>query len=173
MRIYKTQESVEKDIKNGILDCNFEDVKFECNISIRASIINARDINAYDINARDINAYDINANDINAYDINAHDINAGDINAGDINAHDINAGDINARDINAHDINARDISYYAFLTVYNNIKCKSYKSRRDNHSKPICLDGKLEIIDNEITELTLEQIAEKFGKDVKNIKIKK
>ena len=138
MRIYGTQESVEKDIQNGILDCNFEDVKFECNISIQASIINA------------------------------HDINACDINAGDINAHDINAGDINAHDINAH-----DISYYAFLTVYNNIKCKSYKSRRDNHSKPICLDGKLEIIDNEITELTLEQIAEKFGKDVKNIKIKK
>jgi hypothetical protein len=147
-RIYKTQEAVEKDIKDGVLNCNYEDVKFECNINIRASIINASDISAHDINA-----YDISASGINAHDINAYDINAGDIDA--------------------YDISAYDISYYAFLTSYKSIKCKSWKKRRDNAHDPICLDGKLEIIDHEITELTLEQIAEKFGKDVKNIKIKK
>src|SRR3990167_1934849 len=99
---------------------------------------------------------------------------AGDINAWDINAWDINAWDINAWDINAWDINARDILYYAFCGVYNSIKCLSIKAKREKHNEPICLNGKLEIKDKtEILELTLEDVAEKFGKDVKDIKIKK
>ena len=157
MKIYKTQSEVEKDIKNGILAIE-GDVKFECSISILASIIVtagdiiARNINAWDINAGDINAGDINAGNINAEDINAWDINAGDINAWDINAGDINAGDINAGDINAGDINAGNILYYAFCYVYNGIKCLSIKAERYVHQKPICLDGKLEIIEKKAVE---------------------
>ena len=67
MKIYKTQKEVEKDIKDGVLIIN-DDVKFECSISIKASI------NARDINARNINAWNINARDINAWNINAEDI---------------------------------------------------------------------------------------------------
>ena len=122
MKIYTTQQEVEKDINDGVLAIN-GDVKFECSISISASI------NAWDINARNINARNINAGNINAWDINAWDINARDINAWDINAWDINAG---------------NISYSAFCCVYQSIKCLSIKARREKYQPPICLDGKLE-----------------------------
>jgi hypothetical protein len=45
MKIYKKQEEVEKDIKDGMLIIN-EDVKFECNISLEASIKVYGDITA-------------------------------------------------------------------------------------------------------------------------------
>lgn len=98
MKIYKTQEEVEKDIKDGVLLID-GDVKFECSISIDASI-----------RARNITAWDITAGDITAWDINAG-----------------------------------NISYWAFCNSYKSIKCKSYKARRNNHSEPVCLDGKIVI----------------------------
>jgi type 1 fimbria pilin len=140
MKIYKTQQEVEKDIKDGVLTIQ-GDVTFECSISIDASII----VTDGNINAEDINAWDINAEDITAEDINAEDINAWDITAGDITAKNITAGDITARDITAWDITAKEISYHAFCCVYGSIKCKSIKARRTKHHKPICLDGKLTI----------------------------
>jgi len=115
--------------------------------NINAGDINAWDINALDINAWNINAWNIDAWNINAGNINAEDINAWNINAGNINAGDINAEDINAEDINAEDINAEDIKYNAFCNVYNSIKCKSIKAKREIHNKPVCLEGKLEIIE--------------------------
>src|SRR3990167_402854 len=163
MKIYKTQNEVERDIKDNVLALD-ESVEFQCSINIKASLqiegnINARNINAWDIsawniNARNINAWDINAGDINARDISAGNINAWDISAWNINARNINAGDINARDINARDIsawninawdiNARNILYYAFCVVYNSIKCISIKGRRVGYAEPIALDGKIE-----------------------------
>ena len=74
MKIYKTNEDVIKDIKNGVLAIE-GDVTFECSISISASII----VTAGNINAWDINAKDINAGNITARDINARNINAGNI----------------------------------------------------------------------------------------------
>ena len=148
MKIYKTQKEVEKDIKNGVLKID-GDVKFECSISIEASI----EVTAGDINAGDITAGKITACDITAGDITACDINAGKITAGKINAGKINAGKINAGDITAGDINAGDILYYAFCCVYNSIKCFSIKAKRGNHQEPICLDGKLEIIPKEDDEV--------------------
>lgn len=57
MKIYTSQREVEKDIKDGILDIE-GDVKFECSISIEASIhINAGNITARNITARDISYY--------------------------------------------------------------------------------------------------------------------
>ena len=158
MKIYKSQQEVEKDIKNGVLAIN-DDVKFECSISISASIKVSGNIDA-----RDINAGNINARNINARDINARTINAGDINAWDINAWDINARDINAGNIKAGNIKAGNISYYAFCFSYNSIKCYSIKARRENHSEPICLDGKLEIKEQE-DNVALEaiKILEKKG----------
>jgi len=136
MKIYKTQQEVEKDIVNGVLAIE-GDVRFECSISISASI---------KVTCGNITAGDITARDINAGNITAVDINAGDINAGDINAGNINAGNINAGDINAWNINAGNILYYAFCCVYNFIKCKSIKAKRKIYSEPICLEGKVEII---------------------------
>ena len=143
MKIYKTQKEIEVDIKNDVLVVD-GDVKFEVSFSISASLKIAGNITAWNINAWNINAWNINAWNINAWDINAWNINA------------------------------RDILYYAFCEVYNSIKCLSIKAKREKHNEPICLDGKLEIKDKtEILELTLEDVAEKFGKDVKDIKIKK
>ena len=65
MKVYKTQEEVEKDIKNGRL-CIDDDVKFECDINIDANIT-AGNIDALNITALDITAMDINANDITYY----------------------------------------------------------------------------------------------------------
>jgi len=145
MKIYKTQSEVEADIKNGVLAIS-GDVKFECNISIEASIIVTNgNITARNITARNINAWDINAWNITAGNINAWDITAWDINARDINAGNINARDINAWDITAWDITAWDITYYAFCSAYQSIKCTSIKSRRQKAQEPICLDGQLEI----------------------------
>ena len=164
MKIYKTQAEVEADIKDGMLNID-GDVKFECSISIKASInagyidagdikagnIKAEYINAEYIDAGNINAGDIDAGDIDAGNINARNINAGDIDAGNINARNINAWDINAGNINARNINAGDILYYAFCCVYNSIKCKSIKAKRDKHQEPICLDGNIEYKDEEET----------------------
>jgi hypothetical protein len=156
MKIYKTQQEVEADIKDGVLAID-GDVKFECPISINASII-------------------VNAGDINARNINALDINALDINARNINALDINARNINALDINALDINARNISYYAFCSVYYNIKCKSIKARRTPAHPPVCLNGELEIIKDEPVETIKigdktynKQEIEEALKDIKSI----
>jgi len=153
MKIYKTQSEVEADIKNGVLAIE-GDVKFECNISIEASII----VTNGNITARNITAWNITA-----WDINACDINAGNITAWDITASDINARDINARDINARDINAWDISYYAFCSAYQSIKCTSIKSRRQKVQEPICLDGKLEIKpkEDEDVERAIKLLEEK------------
>jgi len=144
MKIYKTQQEVEADIKDGVLAID-GDVKFECSISIEA---------------------DITAWDITAWDITAWDITARNINARNITAWDITAGDINARNINARNITARDIKYYAFCQAYENIKCKSIKAKREVHQEPICLDGEL-IIKEEKSE---EEIIELNGKKYQLIK---
>ena len=161
MKIYKTQDEVEKDIKNEVLEID-GDVKFECSISILANI----KVNAGDINAININAININAININAININARDINARDINAININARDINAGDVNARDINAW-----NILYYAFCCVYNGIKCLSIKAKRTPSQLPICLDGKLEIKEPEQSSVEKEAIELLKKNDYKISKI--
>ena len=143
MKIYKTQSEVEADIKNGVLAIE-GDVKFECPISIDASII-------------------INAGNITARDITAWDITAFDITAGNINARDITAFDINAWNITAGNITAWDISYYAFCSAYQSIKCTSIKSRRQKAQEPICLDGKLKIKpkEDEDVERAIKLLEEK------------
>ena len=124
MKIYNTQEEVEKDIVNDVLVIK-GDVKFNADISIAASIL------------------------VIEGNITAESITAWDINAWDINAENITARDITAKDINAWGINAKDILYYAFCTVYRSIKCVSIKAKRGIAHPPICLDGKLEIKEEE------------------------
>jgi hypothetical protein len=74
MKIYKTQNEVEKDVKNGTLAIE-GDVTFVSSINLNAKIV----VNAGDITARDITARDITAWDITAWDINARGINAWNI----------------------------------------------------------------------------------------------
>ena len=73
MKIYKTQEEFNREVKDGVFRVD-GDVTFEFNLDTPANI-NARNINAWNIDARDINARDINARDINARNINAWNIN--------------------------------------------------------------------------------------------------
>jgi len=73
MKIYKTQSEVERDIKDGVLTIE-GDIKFECSITVLASIKVFGNINAGDIKAWNINAGNINAGNINAGNINARDI---------------------------------------------------------------------------------------------------
>jgi len=145
MKVYKTQSEVEKDVKDGILTIE-GDVKFECSISILASIkVIAGNIIARDIKAGNITAKDITAKDINAWNITAWNIDAWNIDAGSITAKDIKAGNINAWNIDARNINAENIVYYASCLAYNSIQCISIKAKRKIHAEPICLDGELTI----------------------------
>jgi len=74
MKIYKSQKEVERDVKDGVLAIE-GDVRFECSISILASIfVTSGDITAWDITARDITASDITARNITARNITARDI---------------------------------------------------------------------------------------------------
>ena len=148
MKIYKTQSEVEKDIKNNVLVIK-GDVRFECDISIEASI------------------EVINGN-IDAWNIDAWNIEARNINAEDINARNINAEDIDTRDIDAWNIDAWNILYYAFCCVYRNIKCRSIKAKRERHQEPICLDGKLDL---EEEDLSGEEVEVKIKGKVYKAKI--
>src|SRR3989304_6226159 len=67
MKIYKSQKEVERDVKDGVLAIE-GDVRFECSISILASIfVTSGDITAWDITARNITARNITARDILYY----------------------------------------------------------------------------------------------------------
>ena len=154
MKIYKTQQEVERDIKDGALVIE-GDVRFECSISINASImIEAGDITAWNITAWNITAWNINARNITAWNITAWNINAWNINAWNINARNITAGDITAGDITAG-----NILYYAFCCVYLSIKCFSIKAKRNIHKEPICLDGELEIKQKEEPSLSGKKVS--------------
>ena len=78
MKVYKTQQEIEADIKDGVLAVE-GDVKFECSFVIEARI-SVRG----NIDAGNIDAWNINAGNIDAWNINAGNINAGNINAGNI-----------------------------------------------------------------------------------------
>ena len=137
MKTYKTQKEVEKDIVDGVLKIN-EDVTFECNIDIDASI------NAYNINALDINAWDINAYNINASKINAHNINALDIK---YYAFCIAYETLKVKTIKGR----RPNSFH---------KCLDNEIEYKKDTKTISIDGK----DIEISEESFEEFKKQFNK---------
>ena len=77
MRIYKTQQEVESDIKDGLLRVN-DNVKIECNISINASII--------------------------CWNLDCMNLNCGNLNCGNLNCWDLDCGNLNCRDLNCWDL---------------------------------------------------------------------
>ena len=96
-----------------------------------------------------IDAGCIDALNINAINIKAWDVYTRNIDAYDIVAWDVYSWNIYACNIAAENIKARNISYFAVCFAYGNIKCKSIKGSREN-AKHFVLDGKLEMIENEI-----------------------
>ena len=125
MRIYKTQQEVESDIKDGLLRVN-DNVKIECNISINASII----------------CWDLDCGDLDCWDLDCGDLNCGDLNCMDLNCMDLDCKDLNCMDLNCRDLNCMDLSYYAIAVAYYKFKCKSVVGRRNN-SKHFCLDSEV------------------------------
>ena len=108
-------------------------VVFKFDLDVEANI-DAGCIEALNINAANIKAWNVITRNLDAYNIVAWDIYS---------------WDIYACNIEAYNIKARNISYFAVCFAYDNIKCKSIKGRIEN-SKHFALDGKLEMIENEI-----------------------
>ena len=77
MRIYKTQQEVESDIKDRILEVH-DDVKIECNININASIM-CRDLDCMDLNCWDLNCMDLDCRNLNCWDLDCMDLNCRDL----------------------------------------------------------------------------------------------
>ena len=77
MKIYKTQQELEADIKDGLLKVD-DDVKIECNININASII-----------CRNLYCWDLDCGNLNCEDLNCGDLHCGDLNCGDLNCRDL------------------------------------------------------------------------------------
>lgn len=138
MKTYKSQQEVEKDIKDAVLTIN-GDVTFESNIAIEAGIM----VIDGNITAWDISAWDITSKNIEAGDIVCGNLTAKNITAIYIKAYNIVAMDIYADNMIVNNITAWDISYFAFCCVYDGIKCSSIKSRRGGAPPPVCLDGEL------------------------------
>ena len=121
MKVYRTQEEVEKDVVNGVLKID-GDIKIECDVLLsNTSLIIEGDINCRNINCEDIWCWNINC-------------------------WNINCGDITCRDINCWGINCRGINFYAVAFAYNSFVCKSIKSKREN-SKYFCLDSDVKVIE--------------------------
>ena len=131
MKIYKTQEQVNKDIKNGVLQIQ-GDVNFECDIVVDCKIY------AYNIRAKDIIARNINARNIDARNINAQNIYACNITAWNIVAWDIDAWDIWADT----SMDADNISYHSVCCARKSFTCKSV-SGIQKYARHFCLDGEI------------------------------
>ena len=143
---------------------------------------NGRDFNGWnfyglDFNGCNFNGWDFNGCNFNGWDFNGWNFYGCDFNGWDFNGRDFNGRDFYGRDFNGRDFygrnfygcnfngwgfNGKKVSYGAFFNCYGSMKCESYEGRRQPHSEPICLDGRIEIIKPE---------EPKSGKTVK-IKVK-
>ena len=65
MKIYKTQQEVESDIKDGLLKVD-DDVKIECNIIINASII-CWNLDCGDLHCMDLDCMNLDCRDLSYY----------------------------------------------------------------------------------------------------------
>jgi hypothetical protein len=133
MKIYKSNEEVKKDIKDGYLIIE-DDVHFDFENVIISANIKANNIDAYNIKANNIDA-----NNIKAYNIDAYNIKANNIDANNIKAYNIDANDIDANDIKANNIKC------AFCIAYNRFECVSVKGGRENSDNEIVFKEKKQI----------------------------
>ena len=115
------------------------------------------DIQKFNFNGEDFNGGNFNGGNFDGGDFNGGDFNGGDFNGGNFNGWNFNGGDFDGGDFNGWNFNGKKISYYAFFISYKNIKCTSWEKRRDNALDPICLDGRLEIVNEECTHTNCQQ----------------
>jgi hypothetical protein len=106
--------------------------------------------------------------DFNGGDFNGRDFNGRDFNGRDFNGRDFNGWDFNGWDFNGRNFNGKKVLYYAFFNCYGHIKCESIKGRRTPHAEPICLDGKLEIKEDNVALEAIKLLEEKGYKIIKN-----
>jgi len=120
MKIYKTQQELEADIKDGLLRVD-DNVKIECNININASII---------------------CWNLDCMNLNCGNLNCWNLNCWNLDCRDLNCRNLDCRDLNCMDLHCRNLSYYAVAFAYESFKCKSVVGRRNN-SKHFCLDSEV------------------------------
>jgi len=155
MKIYKTQEEVTADIKDGVLVIN-GDVRFECDISIRASIVVTKgnltcwDLTCFDLTCWDLNCWNLTCRDLTCEDLTCEDLKCRNLNCRNLDCWNLTCRDLTCRNLKClnlecWNITCRDLSYYALCFAYHSIKCTSYKARREVHQKPMCLDGEITI----------------------------
>jgi len=115
---------------------------------------NGRDFNGWNFNGNNFNGGDFNGNNFNGMNFNGNNFNGGDFNGNNFNGGDFtgwnfNGGDFTGGDFTGGNFNGKKVSYWAFFNCYYSIKCESIEGERENHTEPICLNGKLEIIKEE------------------------
>jgi len=135
MKIYKTQEEVTADIKDGVLVID-GDVRFECDISIGASIV---------VTKGNLNCLNLKCLNLTCWDLTCWDLKCLNLKCLNLNCFDLTCRNITCWDLTCGNLKCRDLSYYALCFAYHSITCTSYKARREVHQKPICLDGELTI----------------------------
>jgi len=147
MKIYKTQEEVNADIKRGVLAIE-GDVRFECDISIKASIVVTKgnltcrdltcwdltcrnldcwnltcgdltcgDLTCWDLTCRNLDCWDIDCLNITCWDIKCENLNCGDIKCGDLTCGDLKCWNLTCRDLTCRDINCLNLTCL-------NLKCR-------------------------------------------------
>jgi len=125
---------------------------------------NGRDFNGWNFDGWNFNGNNFNGGDFNGWNFNGwnfdgRNFNGNNFNGGDFNGWNFNGNNFNGRDFTGRDFtggnfngwsfNGKKVSYWAFFNCYYSIKCESIEGERENHTEPICLDGKLEIIKEE------------------------
>jgi len=85
-------------------------------------------------------------NDTTRFDFNGGNFNGWNFNGWNFTGWNFNGWNFTGRNFTGWNFNGKKVSYYAFFNCYESIKCESIEGRRTPHSEPVCLDGKLEII---------------------------
>ncbi len=106
------------------------------------------DFDGWNFNGRDFNGKDFIGNDFNGWDFIGRNFNGGDFNGRDFIGNDFDGWDFNGRDFKGRDFKGRKVSYHAFFNCYGTMTCKSYQCRIKPKVEPVCLGGKIEIIQN-------------------------
>ena len=106
-------------------------------------------------------------NDNQRFDFNGWDFNGNDFNGWDFTGWNFNGRDFDGWNFNGRDFNGKKISYWAFFNCYGSIKCESVEAKRTHHAEPICLDGKLEIKQDNVALEAIKLLEEKGYRIIK------
>jgi len=128
---------------------------------------NGGDFNGWDFNGRDFNGWDFNGRDFSGGNFTGNNFNGGDFNGRDFTGRNFNGSNFTGNNFNGRDFDGKKVSYWAFFICYGSIKCESIEGGRENHAEPICLDGKLEIKQDNVALEAINLLEEKGYRIVK------